>query len=195
MQGQNLGLIISHPSLLLSVFPISLPLVLFSASSTLTLNPPELLHNCEYFQTTHYNSIHFQLKTLYFHPSSETGNFLSDLLSSRSFFSPSPCVIFSCVYISISAAVICFRMTVFNGAAFPFHRGHMWRWDVEEGWGRGSTLGGWGYQVGEAVQREWQRHSAASPVTLNNAARMGKEQPSSSLNGRRRLYAPGCHRA
>lgn len=139
MQGQTVGLIISHPSLLFSVFSIPLPLVLLSASSAHTLNLTLHPHNCEYFLTTRYNSIHFQLETLYFHPSSETGNFLSDLLPSLTFFLPpsSSCVIFSCVYISISAAVIRFRLTVFNGAAFPFHRGHMWRWDVEEGRGGG----------------------------------------------------------
>ncbi len=147
-----MGLIISHPSLLLCVFSISPPLVLSSASSTLTLNLTQLPHNCEYFLTTPYNSIHFQLETLYFHPSSETGNFFIRFASlSYVFSSSSPCVIFSCVYISISAAVIRFRLTVFNGAAFPFHRGHMWRWDVEEGRG----VAEWWQVEGRAVQREW----------------------------------------
>lgn len=44
-------------------------------------------------------------------------------------------MIFPSVYISISTAVICFRLTLFNGEAFPFHRGHMWWRDVEEGFG------------------------------------------------------------
>lgn len=48
--------------------------------------------------------------------------------------------------------------------------------------GPGGVVGGSGY--GEAVQREWQRLSATSPVTLNNAARTVKVQSSSSLNGR-----------
>lgn len=109
----------------------------------------------EHLQTPLCNSIHFQLEEPHFHPSSQTGNFffLSDLLPSfppSNFFptslsssstsstaaatTSSPCVIFSCVYISISAAVICSRLTVFNGPAFPFHRGHMrrrrrrWQW-------------------------------------------------------------------
>lgn len=58
--------------------------------------------------------------------------FLSDLLPSSTFLSSSSCVIFRCVYISITAAAICSRLTFFNGERFPFHRGHMWWRDVEE---------------------------------------------------------------
>lgn len=137
MQGQAVGLIISYPSLLLSVPPhLSLSSSLVHPQLSLKIHrSTRKMWICDYFLTTHYNSIHFQLETLYFHPSSETGNFLSDLLPSLPFFPSSPYVIFFCVYISISAAVISFRLTVFNGAAFPFHRGHMWRWDVEQGRG------------------------------------------------------------
>lgn len=38
-----------------------------------------------------------------------------------------------------------------------------------------------------AVQREWVRCSSASPVVLNNAARVEEKRPTSSLNGRHRL--------
>lgn len=44
-------------------------------------------------------------------------------------------------------------------------------------WGRGKGVVG-GY-------KENGRDTATSPVALNNAARMGKERPSSALNGRR----------
>lgn len=74
----------------------------------------------------------------------------------------------------------------------------MWWQDVEKGflvvemrrWGGGVLVMG----VRETVQREWVRHAATNPVTLNNAAEMGKEQSSSSLNGRPQLHGQEHHR-
>ena len=139
---QTVVLIIINPSLLLHVSHLSSSVMNSHYKPTPT--PAQLWKYPNY--CTHYTHIHFKWNwyfCIFLYPS-PTYFFL---------LSSSPCVIFSCVYISISAAVICFRLTVFNGAAFPFHRGHMWWWDVEED--RGEVWMGCSEYKREAVQREW----------------------------------------
>jgi len=50
----------------------------------------------------------------------------------------------------------------------------MWLWNVEEGF-RAVEGGERWWREREAVQREWQRHTAASTVKCNNAAGKGEE--------------------